>query len=88
MLASLIAQLRAAKTPKDLKLDLPPFRVTRGRIGNMDFTPLEVRPGPVKAKDRAWAKVAGWPNGLSQWPPALAEMTDIIRATVLCSGPF
>merc|ERR1712216_304184 len=43
--------------------------------------PLEVLPGPVKAKTRAWDKVANW-------PPAFAELTDLCRATVLCSDPF
>ena len=45
---------------------------------------------PLKRKDRAQAKYKGWRDlkPATRWPPEAAEITDLLRATLVFDDPY
>ena len=83
-LVELVSTFRHAVKPVDLGLDQAIFPFAFRKPPQPDI----IR-GPLKAKSRAWAKIVGWnENAAKIWPPLFAEVTDIVRATIVCSDSY
>ena len=83
-LIELVLTFRHAVRPVDLGLDQAIFPFAFRKPPQPDI----IR-GPLKSKSRAWAKIVGWnEKAATIWPPLFAEVTDIIRATIVCSDSY